>query len=195
MGMDGLVLFLEASMRIAWCWVCIAMLVAGTLGAADPTPEHLKHFPGLYIRVGDKIVDAPAADVAVAKGYAAFPDKGKVRKGVRITLLTARLQVAVNQEVRVIHVYEAVEKGHDVYVMGPKFVCEEYLDGVLATQPWKGPGVYDGAVMKSPWADYNWDITSYRFKEPGRHTIVWKGGDPGEESVGLESNTLVIEVK
>jgi hypothetical protein len=158
-------------------------------------PEHLRRFPGLYVRDGEKIVDAPAADVEVAKRYPAFEDKGPVRKGIRITLLTAKLKVAAKEEVRVIHVLEAVEPGHDVYAMGPKFVFEEYVDGALATRRWEGPGVYDGAVLKSPSADFNYEITSYRFAKPGRHTIVWKGGDPSGESVGLSSNPLTIDVQ
>ena len=49
--------------------------------------------------------------------------------------------------------------------------------------------------MKSPWADYNYEITSYRFGKPGRHTIQWKGGDPSGESLGIKSNVLAITVR
>jgi hypothetical protein len=162
----------------------------------DPwVPEHLRHFPGLYIRKANKILDAPPADVAVAKGYPAFGDKGPVTRGLRLTIMAAKLEVGVDEEVRVIHVLEAVEPGHDVYVMGPKTVFNEYVDNKLVTKKYKGPGVYDGAVMGSPWADYNYEITSYRFSTPGTHTIQWKGGDPGGESVGVESNTLSITVR
>jgi hypothetical protein len=158
-------------------------------------PEHLCHFPGLYVRRGDAILDAPPADVEVAKGYPTFADKGPVVKGIRLTLMTARQQVALGTEVRVIHVLEAVEPGHQVYVMGPKTVYEEYVDGRRAAPPFAGVGSYDGAVMASPWADYNYEITSYRFDKAGTHTIQWKGGDPSGESVGVESNLLVVEVR
>lgn len=158
-------------------------------------PAHLRRFPGLYTRVADRIVDAPQADVELAKSYPAFADKGPLERGLRLTIMTAKPVVEVGEEVRVIHVLEAVEPGHQVYVMGPKVVYEEYLDGKLATRRYPGPGVYDGAVMKSPWADYNYDITTYRFDKPGKHTIVWKGGDPSGESLGLTSNTLTIEVR
>lgn len=49
--------------------------------------------------------------------------------------------------------------------------------------------------MKSPWADYNYDITSYRFNKPGKHTIQWKGGDPGGASLGIPSNVLTVVVR
>jgi hypothetical protein len=162
----------------------------------DPyVPGHLRHFPGLYIRKEGKILDAPQSDVTLAKGYPVFTDKGPARNGIRLTIMTAKLEVNVNEEVRVIHVLETFEPGHEVYVMGPKTVFEEYVDGKLATEKYTGPGVYDGAVMKSPWADYNYEISSYRFGTPGRHTIQWKGGDPSGESVGMESNILAITVR
>ncbi|MBN2493794.1 MAG: hypothetical protein JXR96_04315 [Deltaproteobacteria bacterium] len=162
----------------------------------DPyVPGHLRHFPGLYVRKGDRIADAPPADVAVARGYPLFAAKGPAKNGIRLTIMTAKLEVAVGEEVRVIHVLEAFEPGREVYVMGPKTVFEEYVDGELATQRYAGPGVYDGAVMKSPWADYNYEITSYRFSKPGRHTIQWRGGDPSGESVGMQSNVLTISVR
>jgi hypothetical protein len=35
--------------------------------------------------------------------------------------------------------------------------------------------------------DYNYEITRYRFSEPGRHTIYWQIGE-------LRSTTLEIDV-
>jgi hypothetical protein len=183
-----------ASIGISWllgCSLLTAQLANGGETQAQ-VPEHLRHFPGLYVRVGDKIVDAPKADQDLAKSYPGYKFKGEVHKGIRLTILTARSEAAVGEEVRVIHVLEAVEKGHQVYVMGPKPVYEEYVDGKLATEHYPGPGVYDGAVMASPWADYNYEITSYRFDQPGKHTIQWKGGDPSGESLGIESNVLTV---
>lgn len=158
-------------------------------------PEHLRHFPGVYVRTEDgKIVEAPAADQAVARQYPHWPDKGEVVGGRRLTIMTAKSIYEVGEEVRVIHVFEATAPGHEVYVMGPKPVHGEYVDGSLATppapageEPWV-PAIYDGTVLESPAVDYGYEITTYCFSEAGRHMIVWKLGP-------LESNTLEIMVE
>jgi hypothetical protein len=82
---------------------------------------------------------------------------------------------------------EVVEPGHEVFVMGPKTICGEYVDGQLATPAAAPAQGYDGPVLDSPEVDYNYDITSYRFAQPGIHQIYWKIGD-------LRSNTLNLEV-
>lgn len=158
-----------------------------------PVPPYLQQFPGLYVRKGDQIVDAPAADVAVAKGYARSKDKGPIVEGHRLTLLTARTRVHVGEEVRVIHVHEVVVPNETVFVMGPKAIRGETLDGKLVTptvladeDPFQ-PSIYDGATVESPAADYNWEITSYRFSSPGTHVLQWRLGK-------VTSNALAIEV-
>ena len=97
----------------------------------------------------------------------------------------------VGEKVRVIHVLEALGPT-DVYVMGPKTVYGEYVDGVPVTSepptpeyPWVG--VYNGAVLKGPRADFHYDITEYVWGTPGRHQIEWRLG-------GLRSNRLEVEV-
>jgi len=161
-----------------------------------PIPEHLKHFGGLYVRVGDRIIDAPEADVAVARSYPTFARKGNLVGGMRLTILTASTTVEVGDEVRVIHVLEATAPGTEVFVMGPKRVHAEYLDGKLATTAYPGLGVYDGAVLTAPAADYNYDITTYTFTKPGTHTIQWRHGGMTCEiaQVNPVSNTLTITV-
>src|SRR5688572_16305553 len=70
----------------------------------EPRPKEL------YIRMGDDIVAAPASDLAVARGYDASRDKGEVVDGLRLTLLSAERRVSVGEDVRVIHVVEAVTR-------------------------------------------------------------------------------------
>jgi hypothetical protein len=147
---------------------------------------------GLSVRKGDDLVDAPAADQELAKTYPQWPDKGGVEDGVALTLMTAKTTYAVDEEVRVIHVLDVSVPGRGVYVMGPKVPNDEYIDGVRATAapeiaayPWVG--TYDGVVLPSPAVDFNYDITSYRFKA-GKHTIEWRMG-------GLRSNAIAIDVR
>jgi hypothetical protein len=160
--------------------------------AAD-LPDYLKHWPGLYVRRGDRIVEAPEEDAAVARMYPAWPDKGPVTGGKRLTILMRTARYRVGEDVHVIHVVEVAEEGHEVFVMGPKDVYGEYLDGELVTRPvpdWEDPLIppfYDGAVEPSPAVDYNYEITSYRFAEPGVHEIVWVLG-------ALRSNKITFEI-
>jgi hypothetical protein len=160
----------------------------------EPIPKHLEHFPGLYQRKGTAIVDASPADVMVAKGYPRAKSKGKTTgaPGQRLTLLTEKAKYEAGEEIHVIHVYEATEPGLEVYVMGPKPIYGEEVDGKLVTPPAIVPSAYDGAVMKSPWADYNYDITVYRLPK-GVHRIQWKSGSLGSPLV-LASNVLTVEV-
>lgn len=151
-------------------------------------PEYLRRWPGLSMRKGDAIVEALPEDVQVAKSYPAFPNKGRVVGGRRITIMCRKATYLIGEAVRVIHVLEAPEPGHSIFVMGPKTVFGEYVDGRLATEesPEAEP-LYDGRVLPSPGVDYNYDITTYSFEEPGRHTICWQMGE-------LCSNTLELEV-
>ncbi len=177
---------------------------------ARTTPEF---FPGLFVRKGDEIVAAPAEDVAVAKLYASFRHKGEVVNGRRVTIMTAKTHYAVGEEVRVIHVLEVVEPGQGVYVMGPKAVVDEYVDGRRVGPDEERVKVINGRVVQSPAVDYNWEITSYSFDELGVHTILWRPGSSSFASLdfafdeprgrairrkpiarGLESNVLRIEV-
>lgn len=169
--------------------------VAATSASASdaPLPAYLQHFPGLYVRKGSEIVDAPPADVAVAKGYARAKDKGPLVDGHRLTLLTEKSRYRVGEEVRVIHVHEIAVDGEQIYPMGPKPIRGELVNGKLVTpavlvdvDPFQ-PSVYDGPVIPSPAVDYNWEITSYRFSAPGVRTIQWKLGK-------FESNVLTIDV-
>ena len=161
--------------------------------AETDVPKHLQRWGGLYDRVGGKIVDAPAEDVKVAKGYVAFADKGKIHNGRRVTIMTAKQQYAVGEEVRVIHVLEAVEPGSEVLVMGPKTVFGECVDGKDLTKGIPKPHRYDGRVLASPAVDYNYAITKYTFNTPGEYTIQWRAAGPFDGE-GLASNVLKIVV-
>jgi hypothetical protein len=149
--------------------------------------------PQLFVREGNRVVEAPEEDRIVAAGYAEWEPKGSAVAGRRVTVMTAGSTYAVDDEVRVIHVMEALEPDVAIYVVGPKEVVGESVDGELRTTA-AVPGVdplepttYDGPVLAGPGVDFNWEITSYRFGEPGRHVIVW---EPGE----LRSNELTIDV-
>src|SRR4051812_40317177 len=88
----------------------------------------------LFEREGDRIVDAPAEDKAVLAGYLEFEDKGPVVDGYRLTILTRKTSLAVGEAARIVHVCESVSDAAELYVMGPKPVDGEYVDGVLATR-------------------------------------------------------------
>lgn len=147
----------------------------------DP-PAYLLKFPGLWVRQGDDVVEAPPEDVALAKTYARLVDKGPVIDGHRLTLMTRKLALAVGEEARVIHVHEVVVDGEMLFPMGPKPVRGEHLDGKLVSPTVLGdpnpfvPDVYDGPTLASPGADYSWEITRYKFSAPGTHTVQWRLG-------------------
>lgn len=150
--------------------------------------------PTLFVREGDRIVPAADVDVELARRYPSFPEKGQVRDGYRLTILTHRAVYRVSEEIRVVHVCEAVAPGTELYVMGPKPVCGEYVDGRPATAPCPNPAEplapiepYDGRVVPGPGIDTNYEITRYTFDAPGIHTIVWRLGE-------LASNTRRIEI-
>ncbi|HEY0477572.1 MAG TPA: hypothetical protein VGD37_08605 [Kofleriaceae bacterium] len=156
-------------------------------------PPHLRQFPGLSVRHGDQIVPASEGDLEVARGYPTTSAKGGWIDQRRLTLLTAHLRVRLGEPVRVIHVVETTRPGDQLYVMGPKPICGEYVDGALRTaaapasgDPLAPAGLYDGRVLPAPAVDYNWDITEYSFASAGSHTIEWKLGP-------LVSNPLTIE--
>jgi len=154
----------------------------------------LNKFPGLYVRVGEDIRAAPEADQSVGRSYPNWRDKGPNIGGRRITILTANVRARPNEEVRVVHVAEATDASAMLYTMGPKPVLGEYVDGILTTppapeeDPLRPPGLYDGPVVPGPAVDYGYDITAYRFTEPGTHRIVWRLGD-------LESNEVLVAVE
>lgn len=155
--------------------------------ATERLPEHLTHWPGLYMRKGDQIIDALPDDIVVAKSYPAVKDKGKVVDGTRLTILAQKHRYRVGEEVRIIHVLEVTEPGRRLFVMGPKPIYGEYIDGHPVTPEEPSETIYDGLVLDSPNVDYNYDITSYRFSEPGRHRIHWQIGR-------VSSNILEFEI-
>jgi hypothetical protein len=149
----------------------------------------------LMERKGDKIVNAPPEDLGLARTYPMFPYKGALMAGQRITIMTAKTQYKTGESIRVLHILESVREGVKVYVMGPKTIYDEYIDGKLATA--KGPGAepYDGLVLDRPTADFNYNITTYTFPDPCEHTIQWKGGGhPMQGSLGLESNIIRLKI-
>jgi hypothetical protein len=158
---------------------------------ADDIPAHLQRWPGLFVRENGRIVEASAADQAVARGYPQWPDKGPLKEGRRITVMARKTAYASDEEIHVIHVYEVSVPDQQMYVMGPKPVYGEYLDGKLSTReppPAEDPFAptnYNGRVLVSPAVDYNYDITRYKL-DPGRHQLYWSAG-------GLRSNTLEFD--
>jgi hypothetical protein len=150
---------------------------------------------GLLERKGDKIVAAPAEDLVLARTYHKFKDKGPLVAGQRITIMTPKSRYRLGEPVRVIHILEAVEPGKQVHLMGPKTVYDEYVDGKLVTPKGPGRNPYRGMVADRPIADFNYEITSHTFAEPGMHTIQWRGGGASVQGVlGLESNVIRLEI-
>ena len=123
----------------------------------------------------------------------AYQPQALIVRGRRLTIMAAHGSHGVGKAVRIIHVFEITEPGSAVYVMGPKPVLGECVDGQPATAPAGAddsalrPPAYDGRTLASPAVDYNFDITRYVFAEPGTHRIVWKVDD-------LASNVLTIEI-
>lgn len=152
------------------------------------TPEYLKEWRGLYMRNGDQIVEALQEDIEVAQSYPKVKDKGTLVAGRRITIMCRKDTYYVNEEVRVIHVLDVIESGQQIFIMGPKAVVGEYVDDrAIASEDSGKPNLYDGRVINSPGLDYNYDITTYSFPTPGRHTIHWQMGE-------LRSNTLELKI-
>lgn len=159
-----------------------------------PTPRHLREWRGLFVRDGGRIVSASEADIAVAKSYARSRSRGPLAaNGERLTILAAKTTYAAGEEIRVIHAHEATRAGIDMYVMGPKEVFGETVNGRATTQPSFIEGTYDGEVVPAPAVDYNYEITSYRLP-PGRHVIRWSQRTMSSDLV-LTSNELEIEVR
>ena len=111
--------------------------------------------------------------------------------GLTLGIAADKASVAVGEEVHVAHAV-GVPAGHDAWIMGPKPVYGEIVDGQTRTEmyeiaeyPWVGE--YDGAVVPGPRVDNNFAVTSYSCATPGKHTIVWSIG-------GHVSNTLEIDV-
>lgn len=151
-------------------------------------PEYLQQWRGLYVREGEQIVEASQEDIEVAKQYPNFKGKGDVVEGRRITIMCRKNTYRVHEEVRVIHVLEVTEAGQEIFIMGPKAVFGEYVDDHLMTPAASDQvDLYNGRVVSSPGVDYNYDITTYSFATPGRHTIYWHMN-------GLRSNTLELEI-
>jgi len=127
-----------------------------------------------------------------AEDYFNWREKGPIVGGKRITILTASTMVHPGDEVRIFHVAEFVEPGYRVYIGGPKPVFGEYMNDKLSTGEVPGgdplvPLEYAGVILPSPAVDYNYDVTSYIFQEPGIYRIQWRPGL-------LQSNILLITV-
>lgn len=148
---------------------------------------------GLFIREGDRILPATAEDEEVARSYPIFPDKGAVVGGYRLTILTRSFTIHTGDPIHIIHVCEAVLPDSLLYVMGPKPVHDEYVNGTLSTTALPpgehppAPSSYDGRTVDGPAVDYNYEITQYRFERPGTYLIQWRPGI-------LVSNTLRLQV-
>jgi hypothetical protein len=158
--------------------------------------ERLAKDGDLYARDGGAIVSAPADDVAVLRGYPRWKDKGAVTgpAAERLTILTAKTSYAANEEVRVIHVHEVTKPGGELYVMGPKEIFGEYVDGVLTSKATVAPSEsYDGAVLPSPGVDTNYEVSVHRLS-PGVHEIQWRSATLSGPTL-LRSNVLRIVVR
>jgi hypothetical protein len=172
--------------------VASAPITPAAPAPAAHTIPPLAHIPEIYERRGNDIALAPDEDQALAQRYNSSPH-GEIHNALRMTILTARTSYRVGEAVRVLHAVEAVDASVEAWVMGPKPVFGEHVDGVDRGPPPEVPGypwvgIYDGRVVRGPAGDFNFNITSYTFDTPGRHTIEWRLGE-------LRSNTIVLDVR
>jgi hypothetical protein len=129
----------------------------------------------------------------IKRRYTSWADRGEPRDGRRLTIMSPATEVAPGEPVEVEHVLEALGPEHELYVMGPKPVYGERVDGVpVGPEPpeWEdalAPRLYDGATRPGPGLDVNFEVTRHAFADPGPHEIVW-------EASGLRSNVLRVEV-
>lgn len=149
----------------------------------------------LFIRIGNKITEAPLDDIRVAEGYYQFSDKGKKNEGKRVTILAKKKRYKPAEEIRVIHVLEIMDKGHTIYLSGPKAIYNEFINDIVVKHHEKKlepdpfmPETYNGRTAESPGVDFNFEISSYTFQQKGLYKIYWAPG-------ALRSNTLEIEIK
>jgi hypothetical protein len=191
----GVIRSLRLSHAIALAAAC-TVAGQGLVAVQEVEPAHLRDRPfELSVRRDGHIVPAPPELLQLARGYPAFAPKGPVEGGRRITVMTERQHYKLDEAVHVVHVLEALDPTTSVYAMGPKPVYEEYVDGIRATPPAPDAGLYDGVVLKGPAVDFNYEISTYTFRSPGRHTIEWRdGGAVIERLRDLHSNVLVILV-
>ena len=79
-------------------------------------------------------------------------------------------------------------------LMGPEPICSEYVDGKLVDNKYcDGSRSVTGSIITHPVTNFNFDITTYRFNEPGEHTIRWKFRMHGD--TGLQSNLIDIHIE
>jgi len=72
----------------------------------------------------------------------------------------------------------------------------EFLDGELVSEKDPGFSTYDGLVRESPVADFNYDMSKYSFRQPGKHELQWKGaGHPFQGPLSLESNIIHLTIE
>lgn len=155
--------------------------------------EYFKNFRGLSDRVGNQIHEAGLNDIQTLMSYSKDSPKGMFLNGRCIAILSEKTTYTVDEEVRIIHVFETINKEEELLINGPKQVYGEFVNEKLSTKlssvddyPWLP--FYDGKAIKGPGIDYNFEITKYQFKKLGTYNILWKVGN-------LESNAISITVK
>lgn len=168
--------------------------VAPSPGPSDYL-ERLARDGSLFARSGEDLVPASVDDVALLRRYPAFADKGPLApSGQRLTILTAKHVYLPGEQVRVVHVHEATQSGVALYVMGPKAIAGEYVDGALASASVLPIAEsYDGAVLGSPGEDHNYEVTVHT-PAVGKHTLRWRTSTLSGPEV-LTSNVVTFEVR
>jgi hypothetical protein len=137
---------------------------------------------------------APMEVQTLRETYFTTSERGPIKKGYRLTILTPRQVYEQGEAVTVVHFLEALTPKNTLYPMGPKQITGEFVDEQLVTMPSSGdpepwiPPIYDGPTLQGPGVDGHFEATVYRFDKPGWHTIIWK---PGK----FKSNKIKIQVK
>lgn len=150
----------------------------------------------VYSKQHGRFIDAPEADQKLLRNYPYWIDKGSAIDGTRLTITVDKQDYKTGEAIRIGHIVEETEKGRTLYIMGPKTITGEFVNDSLRTPavgqttddyPWLGM-VYDGAILPSPGYDHNFEITEYRFDQPGTYHIQWK---PGK----FASNVITVNVR
>gem|GEM_PF-3193424 len=149
----------------------------------------------IYMRnAAGKVVEAPVQEQNLVRTYPEFASKGPVHEKQRLSIMSAKARIRTGDTLSVVHVYEALDTGLIVSVLGPKKPMGVFINDSLVSRAYmEGDdpfvyGIYEGFVVKSPAIDYNFDIPRYVFTKPGVYRIQWRLGK-------LVSNELVITVE
>ena len=182
-GKELLAMLPEANNKRSWVRDAVIKGL-GEVGEPEAVPALLQY------ALDHGIMTLPAGDptaawAAVKSAYRIAGLKGTEQNGYRYGILTVKKVFQVDEPIHVFHIAEAMNDKVVLLLAGPLPV-DDILDGQPAGKPSQLRS-YDGPSMQGPGVAANYEVTSYKFSEPGRHMIQWRVEKGG-------SNILEIEV-